>query len=368
MIPILTISGSDNTGFTGLQQDLRIITEMGGHAMTSATCQVTQYENAIKKIEFYREERVREQVASVVADYHPKAVKVGLVGNPASVKAVAEEIVGCRRIVVAPGIVFSNGMRYVRSAAVEAIKCHLVPLASLLIMRCKDAEVMLNMKINTDDDMKNAANAFLDMGAEYVMLRGGNIANGRVTALLAGPLPEEKGEGREWTFFSSYFVEGWQQHGVGGALSAAITTRLGMGDDVRTAVRNAHEYVHSRVVYAVRQEEQPLRPVDIYNAFMDLIADNYTEIHDVYSYAEKLNVSTRYLAMITTQTTSKSPKQVIADYLMEKARQMLKNSRLSVKEIAMALGFSTNPVFCKFFKQQEGKTPSEFRNLVESLS
>lgn len=360
MVQILSITGSDNTGFTGLQQDIRIISEMGAHAMTSATCQVTQNERTIKRIHFYREEDIRQQVTSVVSEYHPHSVKVGLVGNADSIKAVAEEIVGCRRIVVSPGLVFSNGMQYSSDSAINAIMHYLIPIATIVILRCKEAEMMLRMKISTDDDMKCAANVFLDMGAEYVLLRGGKTSNGRVTALLAGPDTEQ--------FFSSYFIEGWLQHGVGGTLSTAIATRLGFGDDVLTAVHNAHEFVHSRVVYAVNDDERNLRPADIYNSFMNLIADNYREAHNVAFYADGLNVSTRYLSLVCCQTIRKSPKQVITDYLMEKAKQMLRNSRMSVKEIAYDLGFSTNPVFCKFFRQQEGETPSEFRKSVETLS
>lgn len=362
MTPILTITGSDNSGFSGLQQDVRIISDMGGHAMTAVTCLVLQESRSTTRYEYLPADRIRRQVANIVDSYHPKAVKVGLINNTESVKAVAEEIVGCRQIVVSPGIVFSNGIQHSSDATIKAVMQYLVPIASILILQCREAELMLNMEICTDEDMLCAANAFLDMGAEYVLLRGGKIGNGRVTALLAGSSPE--GKDMVETFFSSYFIEGWQQHGVSGALSAAIAARLGLGDAVPAAVHNAHEYVHSRVVYAVSEEYQHLRPADIYNAFMNLIADNYTESHDVWSYAEKLNVSTRYLAMITCETVSKSPKQVIADYLMEKARQLLVNSRLSVKEIAAQLGFTTNPVFCKFFKQQEGKTPSEFRKSV----
>jgi len=280
------------------------------------------------------------------------------------VKAVADEIVGCKRIVVAPGIIFSNGQQYVRRDTIDAIIRYLVPIATIVVLRCNEAEAILNMKISTDDDMKCAADALLDMGAEYVLLRGGTISQGRVTALFAASASVHRDNEGSYTFFSSYYIEGWQQHGVGGALSAAIATRLALGDDVPTALHNAHEFIHSRVVYAVSEEEQHLRPSDIYNTFMNLIADNYNKSHSVSTYAEKLNVSTRYLSMITCQTISKSPKQVIADYLMEKSRQLLLNSRLSVKEIAAQMGFSTNTVFCKFFKQQEGKTPSEFRNSV----
>lgn len=188
------------------------------------------------------------------------------------------------------------------------------------------------------------------------MIRGGRITEGRVTALLMGNDTKQ--------FFSSYNIEGWKQHGVGGALSTAIASRLGMGDSVPDAVRNAHEFVHSRIVYSVGGNGKRLRPADIYNAFMNHLSNNYQRAHDVAFYADRLCITPRYLSRITNESVSKSPKQVIADYLMGEARQMLENSRLSVKEVSDGLGFQAVSVFCKFFKQQEGCTPGEYRRHI----
>lgn len=363
MSQVFTITGSDNSGWSGLQVDLRIITEMGGHALTSATCIVMQDKERIGSILNFPTDIIHQQVENIMSNFHPQAVKVGLVRTPDAVAAVAREIVGCRRIVVAPGIMSSNGTQLIDSDTIEAVKKHLVPMATLLVLRQIEAERMLGMTIDTDVDMLTAARMFSEMGAENVMIRGGRIIEGRLTALLY-----TTGGEKEATFFSSYNIEGWQQHGVGGALSAAIATRLSMGDDVRTAIANAHEFIHSRVVYSVKNEDRRLRPADIYNTFMNLLSNNYSTAHDVAFYAERLNITTRYLSQITNDIVSKSPKQIIADYLMQESRQLLANSRLSVKEIADTLGFSTHALFCNFFKQQSKQTPSEYRLSVYSLS
>ena len=231
-------------------------------------------------------------------------------------------------------------------------------MASLLVLRQVEAEKILGVNIATDSDMVAAAQSFIDMGAEYVMIRGGRITEGRVTALLLGNDVKQ--------FFSSYNIEGWKQHGVGGALSTAVATRLGMGDDVPDAVRNAHEFVHSRIVYSVEGSGKRMRPADIYNAFMNQLSNNYQRAHDVAFYADRLNITTRYLSQITNESVSKSPKQIIADYLVCEARQVLENSRLSGKEVSDNLGFRAVSVFCKLFKQQTGFTPSEYRlHIVE---
>lgn len=350
LIPVLTITGSDNTGGSGLQLDLRVITEMGCHALTVATCIV------MRDVVNFPAHIIRQQIESVIAEGHPRAVKVGLIRTPEAAGVISEGIAGIRRIVVAPGIMASNNVQLVDDETIDAIRRRLVPMASLLVLRQVEAEKILGVGIATDQDMVAVAQSFINMGAEYVLIRGGRITEGRVSALLLGHDTKQ--------FFSSYNIEGWKQHGVGGALSTAIASRLGMGDSVPDAVRNAHEFVHSRIVYSVGGNGKRLRPADIYNAFMNHLSNNYQRAHDVAFYADRLCITPRYLSRITNESVSKSPKQVIADYLMVEARQMLENSRLSVKEVSDGLGFQAVSVFCKFFKQQEGCTPGEYRRHI----
>lgn len=354
MTHVLSITGSDNSGLSGLQLDLKVISEMGGHALTAATCIVMQNESEIHETINFPTDIIRKQIKHIINDFRPKALKVGLLRTPETVLAVRDEIVGCRSKVVAPGFLSSGGKQIIDDETIDAIAKHLIPEATLLIVRCKEAERLLNMSITTNEDMIKAAQELCEKGAKNVFLRGGKIDDNHLVALLYT-------ENEKVTFFSSYNVEGWQQHGVGGALSAAITTRLAMSDDVWSAIRNAHEYVHSHIVYSVKAEDRKQRPADIYNKFINLLTANYKTAHDVQFYAERLCISTRYLAQITSTTVSKSPKQIIAEYLLQEAKQLLSNSRLSIKEIAVALGFSTTALFCKFFKQQEGITPSDYR-------
>jgi len=323
---------------------------MGCRALTAATCIV------MRDVVNFPAHIIRQQIESVIAEGHPRAVKVGLIRTPEAAGVISEGIAGIRRIVVAPGIMASNNVQLVDDETIDAIRRRLVPMASLLVLRQVEAEKILGVRIVTDNDMVAAAQSFINMGAECVMIRGGRITEGRVSALLLGHDTKQ--------FFSSYNIEGWKQHGVGGALSTAVATRLGMGDGVPDAVRNAHEFVHSRIVYSVGGDGKRLRPADIYNAFMNHLSNNYQRAHDVAFYADRLCITPRYLSRITNESVSKSPKQVIADYLMGEARQMLENSRLSVKEVSDGLGFQAVSVFCKFFKQQEGCTPGEYRRHI----
>lgn len=187
------------------------------------------------------------------------------------------------------------------------------------------------------------------------MLRGGHIQEGHLTALLM------HGDGHR--FFSSQNVMGWQRHGVFGALSSAIATRYAIGDNTVQAVANAHAYIHSRVVYAVSGTSASplLRPADIYNAFLSLLAGNYTLEHDVSFYAARLCVSPRYLRCVTDKTVGRSPKQVISDYILHEACSMLHGTRLTIQEISRHLGFSSQAQFARFFAKEKGCSPLSYR-------
>lgn len=359
MVPVLSITGSDSSCSSGLQQDLGVMTAMGARALTVASCIVLQDDIHIQEVLPLPVPFVTRQLTGVLSSCHPQAVKVGLLPDKDAVKAVASELAGCGKVVIAPGILSSHGVPLVDKATLLAIRQYLVPMATLLVLRCAEAERLLGFAIATDEDMLHAARLLVSMGAGNVMLRGGKVFEGRITALLA--------DAGKHTFFSSYNIDGWQQHGVGGALAMAIATRMGMGDDVPEAISRAHEYVHSRIVYSVNAGRR-LRPADIYNEFLNLIASNHCHAHDVAFYAGRLSISPRYLSQITADVVGKAPKQVISDYLFLEAKQLLANSRLSVKEVSCKLGFSNVALFCRFFRLRQQQSPNVYRLSVETLS
>lgn len=353
--PILTISGSDIMGESGIQADIKTISALGANALSVVSCITVQNSKGINAMENLPTSLVQNQVTAVMTDFHPKAVKIGLVRDAEVVRMLVGEVAGCRNIVLAPGIFSTDGTLMMDDESIDTFRRYMIPTARLLMLRLRDAEKVLGISIKTDDEMRMAASMLRELGAEWVLLRGSSHVKGMLTTLLFGE--------NDSRFFSSHNTEGWQRHGVAGALSAAITTRLGMGDDMPTAIRNAHDYMHSQVVYAKQKDERQQRPVDIYNAFISLVAGHYTSAHDVAFYADNLCITSRYLSQITDKVVGKTPKQIITDYLMNEAKTYLNNTRLTIQEITCKLGFSSDAMFCKFFKGQERCTPSQYREL-----
>jgi AraC family transcriptional regulator, transcriptional activator of pobA len=78
--------------------------------------------------------------------------------------------------------------------------------------------------------------------------------------------------------------------------------------------------------------------------------------------AETLNLSSNYLNGVLKSLTGQSTQQHIHDKLIEKAKERLSTTTLSVSEIAYELGFEHPQSFNKLFKSKTSLTPLEFRS------
>jgi len=77
--------------------------------------------------------------------------------------------------------------------------------------------------------------------------------------------------------------------------------------------------------------------------------------------AEKLNISPNYLSDLLKALTGQSTQQHIHEKLIEKAKEKLSTTTLSVSEIAYELGFEYPQSFTKLFKTKTNLSPIEFR-------
>lgn len=355
-VPILTITGSDTTGGAGVQADIQTITGMGGNAASVITAITSQNSQGITDIYDVPTSVVAAQLNAITSDIHPRAIKLGMVQSVDTIKMLRNEIVGCRHIVCDPGLLTSKGVRLMGDESMNAYISSLFPIVNVLVLKCNEASLILNTEVESPEQMHRAAMLLLQHGPEAVLLRGGLNEDGMVTGMLLLSSDMENPQ-----YFSSPNNEGWRMHGVGGSLSSAIATRLAMGDDVPTALHYAHGYIRSQVVYAVGSTSHSIRQVELYNRFMELIAQHHASSRDVGFYANQLSVTSRYLAEVTGRIVNKSPKQLIAEYVMQEVERALMQTSLTVQEIANEYHFPSQAAFAKFFRTQKGCSPTELR-------
>ena len=78
-----------------------------------------------------------------------------------------------------------------------------------------------------------------------------------------------------------------------------------------------------------------------------------------------VGIKPKYLSTISKKVSGKSPLEWISEYVMEDIRYYLANTDLTINEISDTLGFPNASFFGKYFKQQLGCTPLEYRNRIK---
>ena len=101
---------------------------------------------------------------------------------------------------------------------------------------------------------------------------------------------------------------------------------------------------------------------DLLTEYFDNQNESQSGLPTVKYIAEKLNVSPNYLSDMLRTLTGQSAQQHIHNKLIEKAKEALTTTSLSVGEIAYRLGFEHPQSFNKLFKNKTEQSPLEFRN------
>jgi AraC-like DNA-binding protein len=78
--------------------------------------------------------------------------------------------------------------------------------------------------------------------------------------------------------------------------------------------------------------------------------------------ASELTMSVHYLSDLLRNLTGQNTQQHIHAHLIERAKNLLLTTDLSVNEIAYSLGFEYPQYFSRLFKNKTKQTPLEFRN------
>lgn len=103
------------------------------------------------------------------------------------------------------------------------------------------------------------------------------------------------------------------------------------------------------------------RAEEIYFAFINDLQKFCTMEREVSFYAEKRCVCPKYFTRQVKAASGKTPAQIIKERVIIEAKAMLNSCDDSVKHISEALNFPNTAFFCRYFKQETGMTPSEFR-------
>ncbi len=236
---VLSIAGSDPSGGAGVQADLKALSALGAYGMCAVTALTAQNTTGVRGVSGVDPAFLRDQIDAVFDDVRVDAVKIGMVGSAASVKAVAECLERYRPplVVVDPVMVAKSGDRLIDDAAVDALRERLLPLASVITPNLPETAVLLEDRHAParTDDMEAAGMRLLDLGARAALVKGGHLDGDAVTDVLCEPAGTRT--------YGSERVRTANTHGTGCTLSSAIAALAPASGSMAEAVEAARRYL-----------------------------------------------------------------------------------------------------------------------------
>jgi hydroxymethylpyrimidine/phosphomethylpyrimidine kinase len=241
----LTIAGSDSGGGAGLQADLKTFHQFGVFGTSAVTAVTAQNTVGVLDWQALPAALVGRQIDALAADLPPDAVKSGMLGSAAIIETVAQRIAehGLPNYVLDPVMVATSGDRLLDRDAETLIARRLVPLALLVTPNLNEAEILIEAKVRTPEQMERAGRMLVELGARAALVKGGHLAN---TDTIVDVLVQKNGVRR----FSHQRIQTTSTHGTGCTLSAGIAAGLALGRSLEQSVTDALDFVHRAIAAA----------------------------------------------------------------------------------------------------------------------
>lgn len=244
---VLTIAGLDPSGGAGILADVKAMSACGTYGMAVVAALTAQNTCGVSGWQPVSPDFVRAQIDAIFEDIRVDAVKIGMLGTPEVIDAVAEALERHRPpfVVLDPVMVAKGGDRLLAKEAESALCERLLPLTTVITPNLPEAAVLAGeAEIRERGEMPALARKLLERLAPdaWVYLKGGHLTESESPDLLLS---------RETSLtFEAPRISTKNTHGTGCTLSAAIAAQLGRGESIPEAVRKAKAYVYEAIAHA----------------------------------------------------------------------------------------------------------------------
>jgi hydroxymethylpyrimidine/phosphomethylpyrimidine kinase len=253
---VLSIAGSDSGGGAGIQADLKAFAACGVHGMTAITAITAQNTVGLTAVHAIPPDVILAQVRAVAEDIGVDAVKVGMLGNEATIHAVAQaldELGPNVPVVVDPVMVSESGAPLLEAAARAALVTEIVPRATVLTPNVPEARALAQAGAPADSaDADELARRVHALGARYVVVTGGHREHAVDVFYDGEELVEIPGER----------YPGGAAHGSGCTHSSALAAHLALGFAPLEAARAAKDIAAAAVRDGLGEIGRGPGPVD----------------------------------------------------------------------------------------------------------
>ncbi|MBG6190534.1 hydroxymethylpyrimidine kinase/phosphomethylpyrimidine kinase [Arthrobacter sp. CAN_A212] len=246
---VLSIAGTDPTGGAGIQADLKSIAAMGGYGMAVVTALVAQNTRGVRSVHTPPTPFLREQLDAVSDDVTIDAVKVGMLGDVATIEVVHEWLlrVQPQLVVLDPVMIATSGDRLLADSA-EASMRGLVGTVSLVTPNLPELAVLVGAPVATHwPEALDQAQRLSASTGTAVLVKGGHL----LTDSSPDALVDAAGmAGETLREFLAPRVPTDNTHGTGCSLSAAVATVMARTGDWGIAVSEVKKWLQEALTYA----------------------------------------------------------------------------------------------------------------------
>lgn len=244
---ILTIAGFDPSSGAGVTADIKTIAAHGCYGIACITALTVQSTLGVSRVQPVEPRMISESLGELAGDTEICAIKIGMLGSGEVANAVEEFL---RRqhpsnVVLDPVLKSSSGADLVDTAGATIIRERLLRLATVVTPNPQEASALTGLPVTCPEEMKPAAARLHDMGAQNVVVTGGDLD--KAIDLLSfvgtdGHFQEE--------FFKAERQISSATHGTGCAFSTALACHLALGRGLPESVLLAKAYVIAAIAKA----------------------------------------------------------------------------------------------------------------------
>ena len=240
---VLSIAGSDCSGGAGIQADLKTCSALGVYCMTAITAITAQNTVRISGIENISSDMVGQQIDAIYADIIPDSIKIGMLPTEEIIKTVASQLIAhnANGIILDPVMISTSGYKLISDNAIDALVTKLIPIVDLITPNRHEAELLTGHSITDINDIVNAGQEIIDLGAKAVLIKGGHFDDEAMTDYLF------VNKSSEPIGFRSKKINSTNTHGTGCSYSSAIASYFAMGCDLYTSISKAKEYITNAI-------------------------------------------------------------------------------------------------------------------------
>lgn len=236
---VLSIAGSDPSGGAGIQADLKAFSACGCFGTTAIVAVVDENTQGVTGVHPIPVDFVVGQIESVLDDIGADAIKIGMLHSSELIHGVQKTLANynIKNVVLDPVMVATSGDRLLQEEAIATLKEVLIPHVRILTPNIPEAEILLERKINSQEELPTLA---IELGKKYnvsVLLKAGHLTDDKLIDVFYNVELDEIIE------LASQRVYTKNTHGTGCTFSSAVAAFLAHDLPMNDAVRKAKEYM-----------------------------------------------------------------------------------------------------------------------------